>query len=171
MPTVRYVSRKYLKEHGLEEASSARTRCNSNNPPVSTPLGESSSKHVCKETKTEAKVAAKQSKNQSSDQHSFIIEGAATKKMTTSEAMRHHGHSFARKSNQTIWVKIGKTNHPAYELLDLGKPAAVNDGDVTWVEWQSSGEKQCVQTNQIEQELRPRKRRKPSYYASSKSNP
>ena len=135
-------------------------RCNSNGPPVLTPMGKSSSGRGSKETEIGAKAAAKQSKNHPSYQHSFKTGDAATKTKTTSEPTRHRGHFIVRKTNQTIWVKKVKTNHPAYELWDLGEPATVN-----------SGKKQCVQSTQIEQELRPRKRRKPNYYASSKSNP
>ena len=78
------------------------------------------------------------------------------------------------KQNQQrslIYVKIGKTEHPAFELLPDDAPAATSkDSDSVWVKWASNGKKECVFKHQIVRDgLQARKRKQPDYYHNQNS--
>lgn len=79
-----------------------------------------------------------------------------------------------QKMNQhkpLIFVKIGKTEHPAFELLPDDAPAAMSkDSDSIWVKWASNGKKECVFKHQIVKGgLSARKHRRPDYFHDQNS--
>lgn len=72
--------------------------------------------------------------------------------------------NLKRKDQQhIIWVRIGLTDHPAYELYNPDNPGNNNDSSTVWVEYASNGDKECVQRSQITTGLQDRKRRRPNY--------
>ena len=78
--------------------------------------------------------------------------------------------SLKRKSNNIIWVRLGKTDHPAYKLM-LNNSSSTNQSnniisDTLWVEWASNGKKDFIWRDQIVQGgLRDRKRQRPNYFS------
>lgn len=67
-----------------------------------------------------------------------------------------------RDQQNLIWVRIGLTDHPAYELYNPDNPNN-NDSTTVWVEYASNGDKECVQRSQIKTGLQDRKRNRPNY--------
>mmetsp|Transcript_33283 Transcript_33283/g.69999 ORF Transcript_33283/g.69999 Transcript_33283/m.69999 type:complete len:195 (-) Transcript_33283:623-1207(-) len=73
------------------------------------------------------------------------------------------GH-LKRKSEELIYVKIGNTEHQAFELEN---PDNLGENDTVWVEWAMTGGKECVLRHQIMKDgLQARKRQRPAKYSS-----
>lgn len=70
--------------------------------------------------------------------------------------------NLERKSGLSIWVQNGKTQHPAYELIDMSNSSS--DCEFIWVEWLSNGEIERVQSHQVTRVLPRRSRRKTARY-------
>ena len=71
--------------------------------------------------------------------------------------------NFERKSDELIYIKIGETDHPAFELEN---PANPGENDTLWVEWVTTGKKACVFRYQVVKDgLRARKRHRPKYFS------
>jgi hypothetical protein len=72
--------------------------------------------------------------------------------------------NLQRRNNQNIiWVRIGATDHPAFELYNPDNPD--NDSSSTvWVQYTSNGMSECVSRSQIKHGLQDRKRHRPNYY-------
>ena len=66
------------------------------------------------------------------------------------------------RNQNTVWIRIGITDHPAQELYNPDNPD--NDGSQVWVQYLSNGVKQCVSRSQIKHSLQDRKRHRPAYY-------
>ena len=84
----------------------------------------------------------------------------------------HRKKKLVDHQTNLIYVKIGNTEHPAFELLDDAAPAATAQGsDSVWVKWASNGKKECVFKHQIVREDGPqaRKRKQPDYYHNQHS--
>ena len=89
--------------------------------------------------------------------------------------------NLKRKNHNTVWVRIGKTDHQAYELHNpindiSSKNNNNNDNNdsneeeegstMIWVEWLTTGKKECVHENQINRNgLEGRKRSRPSCFS------
>ena len=88
------------------------------------------------------------------------------------EEEQHMKKKLVDYQRNLIYVKIGTTEHPAFELLD-DAPAAIAEGsDSVWVKWASNGKKECVFKHQIVREddgPRARKRKQPDYYHNQHS--
>ncbi len=67
-----------------------------------------------------------------------------------------------RDQQNIIWVRIGLTDHPAYELYNPDNPNS-NDSSNVWVEYASNGDKECVQRSNIKTGLQDRRRHRPNY--------
>lgn len=78
--------------------------------------------------------------------------------------------NLKRKNQDAIWVRLGRTEHQAYELYDPNdnKSNCDEDGNITvWVEWVSTGKKGSCLENQINRNgLQARKRSRPNYLSS-----
>lgn len=88
------------------------------------------------------------------------------------EEEQHRKKKLVNHQTNLIYVKIGNTEHPAFELLDDAAPAAIAQGsDSVWVKWASNGKKECVFKHQIVREDGPqaRKRKQPDYYHNQHS--
>lgn len=78
-----------------------------------------------------------------------------------------------RQTTNLIYVKIGNTEHPAFELADDDAPAATAKGsNSVWVKWVSNGKKECVFRHQIVPDglQAQRKRKQPDYYHNQNSS-
>ena len=70
-----------------------------------------------------------------------------------------------RKSDDIIWIQIGKNLHPAYELANCH--SSIHTSDEIWVEWLSNGKKECVSKHQVVSDGLPaRKRQRPNYFVT-----
>lgn len=97
---------------------------------------------------------------------------SSNKKPTTSPAP---APCLKRKSNDLIWVRVGITNHPAYELQYYNDGKTNETGvdtntaaskSITWVEWASNGKREPINKDQIVKEgLQARKRQRPNYFS------
>jgi len=54
--------------------------------------------------------------------------------------------NLKRKHNELIYVRIGTTEHEAFELENSANPG---EHETVWVEWIATGKKQCISRNQI----------------------
>lgn len=71
--------------------------------------------------------------------------------------------NLRRKSEELIYVKIMNTEHPAYELENPDYP---EEHELVWIEWLTTGKKQCINRYQIiKDRLRARKRQQPVKYS------
>ena len=70
--------------------------------------------------------------------------------------------NLVRRNQNIIWVRIGLTDHPAFELYNPDNPD--NDGSTVWVQYTSNGVNECVSRSQIKNGLQDRKRHRPTYY-------
>jgi len=78
-----------------------------------------------------------------------------------------------RQTTNLIYVKIGNTEHPAFELFGEDAPAALTkDSNSVWVKWISNGKKECVFRHQIVPDglQAQRKRKQPDYYHNQNSS-
>jgi hypothetical protein len=97
------------------------------------------------------------------------------RKVTTAASVKN----LKRKNHNTIWVRIGKTDHQAYELYNpnnvISSKNNINDNNeeeeekgstMIWVEWLTTGKRECVHENQINRNgLEGRKRSRPSCFS------
>ena len=67
-----------------------------------------------------------------------------------------------RRSNDCIWVQIGQTQHPAFELYNPENPD--HDSSTVWVEYTSNKQRECVSRSQIKYGLQDRRRQRPKFY-------
>ena len=67
-----------------------------------------------------------------------------------------------RRSNDCIWVQIGQTQHPAFELYNPDNPD--HDSSTVWVEYTSNKQRECVSRSQIKYGLQDRRRQRPKFY-------
>lgn len=67
-----------------------------------------------------------------------------------------------RRSNDCIWVQIGQTQHPAFELYNPDNPDF--DSSTVWVEYTSNKQRECVSRSQIKYGLQDRRRQRPKFY-------
>ena len=67
-----------------------------------------------------------------------------------------------RRSNDCIWVQIGQTQHPAFELYNPDNPD--HDSSTVWVEYTSNKQRECVSRSQIKYGLQDRRRQRPRFY-------
>lgn len=67
-----------------------------------------------------------------------------------------------RRSNECIWVQIGQTQHPAFELYNPENPD--HDSSTVWVEYTSNKQRECVSRSQIKYGLQDRRRQRPKFY-------
>lgn len=67
-----------------------------------------------------------------------------------------------RRSNECIWVQIGQTQHPAFELYNPENPD--HDSSTVWVEYTSNKQRECVSKSQIKYGLQDRRRQRPKFY-------
>ena len=71
--------------------------------------------------------------------------------------------NLKRRENQDcIWVRIGTTDHPAFELYNPDNPDNTADSSTVWVEYTSNQERECVSRSQIKYGLG--KRHRPNYF-------
>lgn len=90
----------------------------------------------------------------------------------------HQGEQRRKEQEQKhqthlIYVKIGNTEHPAFELFGDDAPAALTkDSNSVWVKWISNGKKECVFRHQIVPDglQAQRKRKQPDYYHNQNSS-
>jgi hypothetical protein len=71
--------------------------------------------------------------------------------------------NLQRRNQNIIWVRIGATDHPAFELYNPDNPDN-NDSSTVWVQYTSNGINECVSRSQITRGLQDRKRNRPNYY-------
>jgi hypothetical protein len=83
----------------------------------------------------------------------------------------HRKKKLVNPQTNLIYVKIGNTEHPAFELVDDCSPAATAQGsDSVWVKWASNGKKECVFKHQIVRDgPKARKHKQPDYYHNQDS--
>ena len=67
-----------------------------------------------------------------------------------------------RRSDDCIWVQIGQTQHPAFELYNPDNPD--HDSSTVWVEYTSNKQRECVSRSQIKYGLQDRRRQRPKFY-------
>ena len=75
-----------------------------------------------------------------------------------------------RKNNALIWVEVGHTTHPAYELQNPHNPSSDSgsSSSTVWVEWASNGKKESIFRHQIVKGgLGARHRHKPNYFTEN----
>jgi len=71
--------------------------------------------------------------------------------------------NLKRKHNELIYVRIGTTEHEAFELENSANPG---EHETVWVEWIATGKKQCISRNQIVKNgLQARKRKPPAKFS------
>ena len=92
------------------------------------------------------------------DNHSQGLTGSTT----TMAAAAGASVNLVRRNQNMIWVRVGATDHPAFELYNPDNPD--NNGSTVWVEYNSNGMKECVARSQITHGLQDRKRHRPTYY-------
>jgi len=66
--------------------------------------------------------------------------------------------SLKRKHDELIYVRIGTTEHEAFELEN---PANPGEHDTVWVEWAISRKKECIYRHQIVRGGLPTRKRRP----------
>ena len=66
--------------------------------------------------------------------------------------------SLKRKHDELIYVRIGTTEHKAFELEN---PANPGEHDTVWVEWAISRKKECIYRHQIVRGGLPARKRRP----------
>lgn len=131
-----------------------------------------------KEAKKEATLPSASPNNNTSDRddHQKRDDDNSTtkqhRKATTAAAASVK--NLKRKNHNTIWVRIGKTDHQAYELYNPNNNIPSNNdkneeeegSTMIWVEWLTTGKKECVHENQINRNgLEGRKRSRPSCFS------
>ncbi len=138
----------------------------------------SSLSHYHHFTKGKRTPVADRSKQENNSDAIVLCNGKGTgellnDKLETRTTSIHHPQQELQeeqpKQNQQrnlIYVKIGKTEHPAFELLPDDAPAATSkDSDSVWVKWASNGKKECVFKYQIVKGgLQARTHKQPDYY-------
>ena len=72
-------------------------------------------------------------------------------------------NNLQRRNQHHIWVRIGATDHAAFELCNPDNPYN-NDSSTVWVEYVSNGDKECVSRSQISHGLQDRKRKRPNFF-------
>ena len=71
--------------------------------------------------------------------------------------------NLKRKHNELIYVRIGTTEHEAFELENSANPG---EHETVWVEWIATGKKQCISRHQIVRNgLQARKRKPPTKFS------
>lgn len=164
MPTVHYVERKFLKQKGLRIdwcISDKNTVSHNGN---TLPQGKvkaivSPDERKCATTKKKhpppsdaSKVMQFNPQNNNRD----MFNGRRS-----SPPVAAGLSDLKRKSNEVIWVREGKTEHPAYELQSI---SANPNNDTCNVEWVSNGKRECIYKEQIVKNgLQARKRQRPNY--------
>ena len=78
-----------------------------------------------------------------------------------------------RISDEVIWIREGKAEHPAYMLQDSSSNNTTDDDtDIVWIEWLSNAKKECIYKHQIVKDgLQSRKRQRPNYFSSHEKAP
>ena len=74
-----------------------------------------------------------------------------------------------RKSDDIIWIRVGKTDHPAYEMIRSRNNSCtthlIDPDDMMWIEWVNTGEFEGIFKQQILKDgLQPRTRKRPNYF-------
>ena len=137
---------------------------------------------------TQSKEAEKETKlpSASSNYNAFDKDNRQKRDDVNSTTKQHRKTTAAaasvknlkRKNHNTIiWVRIGKTDHQAYELYNpnnvISSKNYNNDNNeeeegstMIWVEWLTTGKRECVYENQINRNgLEGRKRSRPSCFS------
>jgi hypothetical protein len=74
-----------------------------------------------------------------------------------------------QKDDEIIWIRVGKTDHPSYEMIRRGNTCTIHPSDpvnMMWVKWQNTGTIEGVSRHQIvEDGLQPRQRKQPKFYS------
>jgi hypothetical protein len=134
-----------------------------------------------KEKEKGAKLTSASSSNETSDRddrQKRDDDNSTTKQHRKAIAAAASVKNLKRKNHNTIWVRIGKTDHQAYELYNpnnvISSKNNNNDNNeeeeegstMIWVEWLTTGKKECVPENQINRNgLEGRKRSRPSCFS------
>jgi len=106
--------------------------------------------------------------HQGLDNHNYHNEGQMNTTTTTSSmqptvaAAAGVSTILQRRSNDCIWVQIGQTQHPAFELYNPENPD--HDSSTVWVEYTSNKQRECVSRSQIKYGLQDRRRQRPKFY-------
>ena len=72
-----------------------------------------------------------------------------------------------RKSDDIIWIRVGRTDHPAYEMIRSRNNSCtthpIDPDDMMWIEWANTGKFEGISKQQILKDgLQPRKRKRPN---------
>eukprot|EP00574_Skeletonema_japonicum_P006256 CAMPEP_0201725218 /NCGR_PEP_ID=MMETSP0593-20130828/8685_1 /ASSEMBLY_ACC=CAM_ASM_000672 /TAXON_ID=267983 /ORGANISM="Skeletonema japonicum, Strain CCMP2506" /LENGTH=198 /DNA_ID=CAMNT_0048216561 /DNA_START=313 /DNA_END=906 /DNA_ORIENTATION=- len=109
----------------------------------------------------ESSSAVEWNQNSGTTDHSRGSKNTTTTTSSAAPAAAAASVNLKRRNQHIIWVHIGTTDHPAYELYNPDNPG--NDSSTVWVEYVSNGAKECVHRNQIKTGLQDRKRHRPNY--------
>mmetsp|Transcript_34088 Transcript_34088/g.71755 ORF Transcript_34088/g.71755 Transcript_34088/m.71755 type:complete len:158 (-) Transcript_34088:8-481(-) len=148
MPKVHYVKRKLLRHQSLQLSWSIRTETkrktnyqkasfpytNDCNVTSSTPVHKEKSVRI--EIKNENQSTPITKKNQNQEK----------KNLTNESSDCANIFNLTRKNNTLIHIKMGKVNHPAFELEN---PANPGEHSTLWVELLTTGMKICIFRYQI----------------------
>ena len=101
---------------------------------------------------------------------SFVDEKKQTLDERRSIAKSINTSNLKRISDEIIWIREGKAEHPAYLLQDWIDTSSGSSSDssimnnMLWVEWASNGRKELIHKHQIVKGgLQERKRHRPGY--------
>ena len=164
MPTVHYVKRRRIKQCGSPKWRI--TNGNTVQPHDNASSQKDAEGTIVASNERTVTVAIRPGENTSSlgalGENNVSLQNTSNSERHTCTAAAAGVSNLIRKSDEIIWVQIGKTEHPAYELINADNPCET--GNTTWVEWTINGKKESISKHQIMRNgLQARKRHRPEY--------
>ena len=173
MPTVHYANRNFLQQNNLHIDWSIDDE---------TGLDRRSASFVEDEKQTflnESKSIAKRFTTTTDYDKKHVSRGYCNSNQRKQNQI--NTSNLKRISDEIIWIREGKAEHPAYLLQDWidtsssgsgssSSSDTSNNNNMLWVEWASNGRKECIHKEQIVKGgLQERKRKRPGYFLSPTS--